>query len=63
LRKGDFMSLPGCLALAAVVLAGSLPVVADEAADTFNKFYGEHLKRVAARAYSTARYANSHTGT
>jgi len=42
------MNLPGRLALAAILLAGSLPVLADEAADTFNKLYGEDLKRVAA---------------
>jgi formylglycine-generating enzyme required for sulfatase activity len=36
------------LALAAILLAGSLPVMADEAADTFNKLYGDDLKRVAA---------------
>jgi formylglycine-generating enzyme required for sulfatase activity len=36
------------LALAAVLLASSLLVAADEAADTFNKLYGEDLKRVAA---------------
>jgi len=36
------------LALAAILLATSLPVLADEAADTFNKLYGEDLKRVAA---------------
>ena len=42
------MNLPGRLALAAVLLAGSLPVLADEAADTFNKLYGDDLKHVAA---------------
>jgi len=42
------MNLPSCLALWAVLLAGSLPALADEAADTFNKLYGEDLKRVAA---------------
>jgi len=36
------------LALAAVLLASSLLVAADEAADAFNKLYGEDLKRVAA---------------
>jgi formylglycine-generating enzyme required for sulfatase activity len=36
------------LALAAILLAGSVPVAADEAADTFNKLYAEDLKRVAA---------------
>jgi formylglycine-generating enzyme required for sulfatase activity len=36
------------LALAAILLAGSLPALADEAADTFNKLYGDDLKRVAA---------------
>ncbi|MCX5675129.1 MAG: hypothetical protein NTX87_08980, partial [Planctomycetota bacterium] len=42
------MNLPGRLALAAVLLASSVNVLADEAADTFNKLYGEDLKRVAA---------------
>jgi len=42
------MSLPGRLALAAVLLAIPLPVLADEAADAFDKLYGEDLKRVAA---------------
>jgi len=42
------MSLPGRLALGAILLASSLPVAADEAADTFNKLYGEDLKRIAA---------------
>jgi formylglycine-generating enzyme required for sulfatase activity len=36
------------LALAAVLLAVSVPLAADEAADTFNKLYGDDLKRVAA---------------
>jgi formylglycine-generating enzyme required for sulfatase activity len=36
------------LTLAAILLACSLPVAADEAADAFNKLYGEDLKRVAA---------------
>jgi formylglycine-generating enzyme required for sulfatase activity len=36
------------LTLAAILLAGSLPVLADEAADTFNKLYADDLKRVAA---------------
>jgi len=42
------MNLPGRLALAAILLASSLPVLADEATDTFNKLYGDDLKRVAA---------------
>ncbi|MBE3097053.1 MAG: hypothetical protein IMZ44_07970 [Planctomycetes bacterium] len=42
------MNLPRGLALAAILLAGSVTVLADEAADTFNKLYGEDLKRVAA---------------
>ena len=42
------MNLPGRLALGAILLASSLPVAADEAADTFNKLYAEDLKRVAA---------------
>jgi formylglycine-generating enzyme required for sulfatase activity len=42
------MNLPGRLTLAAVLLAGSLPVLADEAADTFNKLYGQDLRRVVA---------------
>ena len=42
------MNLPGRLALAAILLASSVPVAADEAADTFNKLYAEDLKRVAA---------------
>jgi len=37
-----------CAALTAVLLACPLVVLADEAADTFNKLYGEDLKRVAA---------------
>ena len=36
------------LALAAIVLAGSAAARADEAADTFNKLFGEDLKRVEA---------------
>ena len=36
------------LALAAILLAGSVPVAADEAANTFNKLYADELKRVAA---------------
>ena len=36
------------LALATILLASSVPVAADEAADTFNKLYGDGLKRVAA---------------
>jgi alpha-galactosidase len=40
---------PPCgLALAAILLAGSLPVLADEAEDTFNKLYAGDLNRVAA---------------
>jgi formylglycine-generating enzyme required for sulfatase activity len=42
------MNLPCRLASAAILLASSLPVLADEAADTFNKLYGEDLQRVAA---------------
>jgi formylglycine-generating enzyme required for sulfatase activity len=42
------MNLPGRLGLAAILLAGSVTALADEAADTFNKLYGEDLKRVAA---------------
>jgi formylglycine-generating enzyme required for sulfatase activity len=42
------VNLPGHLVLAAVLLTGSLSVLADEVADTFNKLYGEDLKRVAA---------------
>jgi len=42
------MNLPGRLASAAILLASSLPVLAGEAADTFNKIYGEDLQRVAA---------------
>jgi formylglycine-generating enzyme required for sulfatase activity len=45
---GDFMNLAGRLALAAILLAGSVTAATDEAADTFNKLYGEDLKRVAA---------------
>ncbi|MCX5685514.1 MAG: hypothetical protein NT049_17800 [Planctomycetota bacterium] len=36
------------LALAAILLAGSVAAWADEAADTFNKLFGEDLKRVEA---------------
>jgi formylglycine-generating enzyme required for sulfatase activity len=46
------MNLPGRLALAAILLASSVTVLADEAADTFNKLYGEDLKRVAATSLS-----------
>jgi len=42
------MNLSCRLAAAAILLASSLPVLAGEAADTFNKLYGEDLKRVAA---------------
>ena len=42
------MNLSRRLVLAAILLAISVPVLADEAADTFNKLYGEDLKRVAA---------------
>ena len=42
------MNLSCRLASAAILLAGSLPVLAGEAADTFNKIYGEDLQRVAA---------------
>ena len=48
LKKGNGVSLPGHLVLAAVLLTGSLSVLADEAADTFNRLYGEDLKGVAA---------------
>jgi len=41
----------GRLAPAAILLASWLPVLADEAADTFNKLYGEDLKRVAATPF------------
>jgi formylglycine-generating enzyme required for sulfatase activity len=44
----DFMNLAGRLALAAILLAGSVAAATDEAADTFNKLYGEDLNRVAA---------------
>jgi formylglycine-generating enzyme required for sulfatase activity len=37
-----------CSALIAILLACPLVVLADEAADTFNKLYGDDLKRVAA---------------
>jgi len=42
------MNLRACSALTAILLACPLVAVADEAADTFNKLYGEDLKRVAA---------------
>jgi len=42
------MNLPACSALTAILLACPLVVLADEAADTFNKLYGDDLKRVAA---------------
>ena len=42
------MNLRACSALTAVLLACPLVVLADEAADTFNKLYGDDLKRVAA---------------
>jgi len=42
------MNLPGRLVLAAILLGGSVTVLADEAADTFNQRYGEDLNRVAA---------------
>ena len=42
------MNLLTCWALTAILLACSLVVLADEAADTFNKLYREDLKRVAA---------------
>ena len=42
------MDFLGRLLMAAILLAGSLLVLADEAADTFNKLYGEDLRRVAA---------------
>jgi len=42
------VNLRACSALTAVLLACPLVVLADEAADTFNKLYGDDLKRVAA---------------
>jgi len=42
------MKLLACWALIAILLACPLVLLADEAADTFNKLYGEDLKRVAA---------------
>ena len=42
------MNLPGRLALAAILLAGSVTALADGAEDTFNKLYAEDPKRVAA---------------
>ncbi|MCX5677392.1 MAG: formylglycine-generating enzyme family protein [Planctomycetota bacterium] len=42
------MKLLACWALTAILLACPLVVLADEAADTFNKLYGEDLKRIAA---------------
>jgi len=42
------MNLTACTALTAILLVCPLVVLADEAADTFNKLYGEDLKRVAA---------------
>jgi hypothetical protein len=42
------MNLPGRLALAAILLAGSVTALADGAEDTFNKLYAEDRKRVAA---------------
>jgi len=42
------MKLLACWALSATLLACPLVVLADEAADTFSKLYGEDLKRVAA---------------
>jgi formylglycine-generating enzyme required for sulfatase activity len=42
------MSVSVRLALAVLLLVGPVPAFADEAADTFNKLYGEDLKRVAA---------------
>ena len=42
------MKRMACRALAAILLACPLVVLADEAADTFDRLYGEDLKRVAA---------------
>jgi len=42
------MSVPVRLAFAVLLVVGPVPAFADEAADTFNKLYGEDLKRVAA---------------
>ena len=42
------MKLLACWALIAILLACPLVLLADEAADTFNKLYGDDLKRVAA---------------
>ena len=42
------MNLRACLVLTAVLLACPPLVLADEAADTFNKLYGDDIKRVAA---------------
>jgi len=42
------MNLPACCAVTAILLACPLVVLADEAEDTFNKLYGDDLKRVAA---------------
>jgi len=44
------MNLSCRLAAAAIFLASSLPVLAGEAADTFNKLYGEDVKRASATA-------------
>jgi formylglycine-generating enzyme required for sulfatase activity len=46
------MNLLACWALTAILLACPLVVLADEAADTFNKLYGEDLKRVAATPWA-----------
>ena len=42
------MNVPCRLAMAAILLASSAAAWADEAADTFNKLYGDDVKRVAA---------------
>jgi hypothetical protein len=42
------MKLRACSALAAILLVCPLVAVADEAADIFNKLYGDDLKHVAA---------------
>jgi tetratricopeptide (TPR) repeat protein len=42
------MNRPACSALTAILLACPFVVLADEAADTFNKLYGDDLKRVTA---------------
>jgi uncharacterized membrane protein YdfJ with MMPL/SSD domain len=46
--KEGIMNLLACWAVTAILLACPLVVLADEAADTFNRLYGDDLKRVAA---------------